>query len=164
MKKITILFIIIIIQGCQINKGPNPIIGTWSKCFRDGEYREYKINKDYILMLSKKDKEISIFRNKIEVNSLIISGFGDSFIQNKDTLVILATSRNSIVLKSKFTKLKFEFSKMENQIGKVDSVNLENWKSQTMLGFQKRAKLSNCQDLRTEKEKREAKGHRKFKF
>ena len=54
MKNLTLLFLIVTIQGCQINKEVNPIVGTWNKCFRDGEYREYKIDNHYMLMLSKK--------------------------------------------------------------------------------------------------------------
>lgn len=165
MKNLTILFLIIAVQGCQINKEVNPIVGTWNKCFRDGEYREYKIDNNYMLMLSKKNKELSYFKNKIENNTLIISGVNnDSFKQNTDTLLIISFSENSVILKSNFTKVKFDFNKMENSISDIDSTNLSHWKSQTMSDFQKRATLSKCMDIRTEKEKNKPKRHWRIGF
>ena len=165
MKNITLLFLIITLQACQIKKEPNPIVGTWNKCFRDGEYREYKIDYDYMLMLSKKNNEISLFKNKIENNTLIISGVAnDSFEQNVDTLLMMSFTDSSVILKSNFTKVKFDFTKMENNIKDIDSTNLSHWKNQTMLDFQKRATLSNCTDIRTEKEKNKPKRHWRIAF
>jgi hypothetical protein len=164
MKNLTILFLIFTVFGCQISKEPSPIVGTWNKCFRDGEYREYKIGNNHTLMLTMNDKGISLFKNKIENDALIISGVNDSLPNNTDTLTVISYTNDIIVLKSKFTKVEFELNKIENAIKKIDSTNIDEWKDKTLQDFQQRAGVINCPDLRTEKEKRKPKRHWKIAF
>ncbi len=141
--------------SCQKSKKEHSIIGTWSICFRDGEYREFKITDKYMLMLTLGSEQVSIFSNYIERNSLIWKSMDSEYSlpNNVDTVIIISQSNNRIVLKSKFMGTEIELNKIEDEIHEIDSTNLENWKRQTILNFQKRVELFNCPDLRTEDEK-----------
>lgn len=143
------------VLSCKKNNEKYIAIGTWYKCLGDGGYVEYKITEKYIIMLTTKSDEISLFRNKITHNKLIISEFknGTRLLMNNDTLVTISKSKNRIVLKSTYLYDKYEFNRAEFKIDEIDSANLEFWKIKTISEFKKRAEIKNCPDIRPESEK-----------
>ena len=151
LKGICILFLF---TGCQAFVSDHPAIGTWSKCNKDGSYREYKITDEYMLMLTTNSDEIWLYRSQVVDTNLVISEFknGSGLMGHNDTLVTLEKSKNSIVLRSVFTNT-FELNKREFDFDPIDSLHLEAWKNKTLADFKKRAELMNCPDIRTEEEK-----------
>lgn len=152
MKIISVLILFLLFQKCQQKKEPNPAIGSWSNCLRDGGYREFRIDPDFMVMLTTEYEDgIGLYTNKIENNSLIITGINVSMLYGADTLLIIPKSENSILLKNRFAEL--ELTKLNIEIGRVDSMNLESRKNEILRKFQERVELSKCPDLRTEEEK-----------
>lgn len=152
MKYTIIIFVFILTLSCQ-NKEINIFNGTWNKCHRNGEYTEWVIEQDRVFILGILKDDIAVFEYKIDNNSLIIKGLNVSLPYEIDTLVLISKTKKRIILEGGLGNQIIELNKIENGIVKIDSTNLEKWKSQTILNFQKRAEFYNCPDLRTEDEK-----------
>ncbi len=155
MRYLKIIFVLFLVFSCQKTNEKHIAIGTWNKCLNDGSYFEYKITDEYIMVLTTKSEEITLFRNKILDKTLIISEFKDGaeLLINNDTLVTISKSKDKVVLKSTYTFDKYEFNKAEFKINEIDSINLESWKNKMLSEFKKRAEFRNCPDLRTDNEK-----------
>ena len=153
MKYFYLLLTSILILSCQKNDSSEILIGTWNKCNKAGEYFEWKIDKTNILMLGIIKDDIALFENKIVNNSMIIKGLNIDLPNNIDTLVLISQTKNQITLQSNYNGQIIELRKMENTINEIDSLELDKWKRQNILSFQKRADLFNCPDQRTGNEK-----------
>ncbi len=156
MKTSKYLILLFLFIACQKPIKKHVAIGTWNRCNKDGSYIEYKITDQYMLLLNTtRADEIIIFRNKVLDNNLIISELknGTKILMNNDTLVTVEESSNKIILMSTWGLDTYELNKIELDFEPIDSTDLEQWKSKALKKFKKRAKLANCPDLRTEKEK-----------
>jgi hypothetical protein len=156
MKYLKYLFIFFLVLGCQKTNEKHVAIGTWNRCNKDGSYIEYKITEQYMLILtSNRPNEVIIFGNKVLDDNLISYQLknGTKILQDNDTLVTVKKSSDKVILMSTWGYDKYELNKAEFDYDKIDSTNLEKWKSQTLTEFKKRAESINCPDLRTEEEK-----------
>tara|TARA_R110002049_G_scaffold307482_1_gene508068 strand:- start:53 stop:598 length:546 start_codon:yes stop_codon:yes gene_type:complete len=155
MKTLKVIFISILFLGCQKTKNNFLTVGTWTICLKDGVYSEYKINENYILTMHEGSEEIWIFKNEINDSIMVLSNFknGNSGLPYNDTLRTLSYSKHKIIIRSNYTREKFELNKADFIIDDIDSTNLELWKSKTLSEFKKRSVMANCPDLRTDDEK-----------
>ena len=149
------MFIFFLFLGCQKTVNEHLAIGTWSRCFKDGVYSEYKIKDNYILNMFEGSEEIFIIKNEINDSIMILSNFelGNTRLPYNDTLRTLSNSKYKVILRSNYTRDKIELNKADFVIEDIDSMNLELWKSKTLSEFRKRSEIANCPDLRTEDEK-----------
>ena len=104
-----------------------------------------------LMLTTEYEDGIGLYTNKIENNSLIITGINVSMVYDADTLSIIPKSENVILLKNRFAE--FELRKLDVEIDRVDSINLEFRKTKILREFQERVELSKCPDLRSEEEK-----------
>ena len=157
MKILKIIFVLFLFLGCQKTIKEHLAIGTWTKCFKNGSYSEYKIKDGYMLMLTSGNgpDAIWIFKNKILDSIMIVSNFknGNTGLPYNDTLRTLSYSKHKIIFTSNGSRDNFELSKANFVIEDIDSTNFELWKSKTLSEFKIRYEIVNCPDLRTEDEK-----------
>ena len=153
MKYFYLLLTSILILSCQKNDNSDLLIGTWTKCNESGEYFEWKIDKNNILILGLIKDDIAIFENTLRDNSLIMKGINCELPNEIDTLVLISKSKNKITLKTSWINQIIELTRIENNIGKIDSTDIENWTKQTIFKFKERGEHFNCPDLRTKKDK-----------
>jgi hypothetical protein len=153
MRYLIILLTFILILSCKKNDNSELLIGTWTKCNESGQYFEWKIDKNNILILGLLKDDIAIFENTILDNSLIMKGVNCELPNEVDTLVFVDKSKNKIILKTSWNNQIIELTRIENSIEKIDSTDIENWTKQTIFKFKERGEHFNCPDLRTEKEK-----------
>ncbi|MCF1192256.1 hypothetical protein LRR18_11725 [Mangrovimonas sp. AS39] len=155
MKFIKVLFLSFLIASCHESTKKHVAIGTWNRCNKDGSYWEYKITDQYMLMLTTKYDDIGLFRNKIADTTMILSEFenGLGLLINNDTLVTIVKSKNKVILRSTWARDNILLNKADFDYDKIDSTNLDSWKTKTISEFKKRAALKKCPDLRTEEEK-----------
>jgi len=155
MKILKIIFIFFLFFGCQKTTKDHLAVGTWTYCFKDGVYSEYKIKENYILRMHEGSEEILIIKNEINDSIMILLNFknGNTHLPYNDTLRILSYSKHKIILRSNYVRDKIELKKADFVIEDIDSTNLELWKSKTLSEFKIRSKIANCPDLRAEDEK-----------
>ena len=154
MKNLTLLLLIIFLApSCQKQSVENPLIGTWSRCLDDGRYAEFRISHNLTVFLTSEFEHIALIDSEIKNDTLINrKGINSSLLFENDTLVLTYQSANKIILKSKWNYT-LELNRIEDNIGKIDSLNLEDWEKETFREFKKRAEIKNCPDLRTDEEK-----------
>ena len=151
MKFLKIFVLSLVFISCQ-----NKLIGTWTMCSMDGKYYEYKITKNYIIVLMEKLERPLVFKiEKLKKNGVLISEFkdGDEYIFNNDKLTLIAEDKNRITVKSSRFDEQYQMFKADFLIKEIDSTNLNTWYKETIIQYKKRAKLKKCQDIRSEKEK-----------
>ena len=153
MRYLIILLSSILILSCKKNDNSDLLIGTWNKCNKSGDYFEWKIDKNKVLMFGIINDDIAIFKNRITNNSMIIKGLNIDLPNNIDTLVLISRAKNKITLQSNYNKQIIELRKIENMINEIDSIDFDKWKTKNILSFQKRADLFGCPEQRAEKEK-----------
>ena len=151
MKFLKIFVLSLVFISCQ-----NKLIGTWTMCSMDGKYYEYKITKNYIIVLMEKLERPLVFKiEKLKKNGVLISKFkdGDEYMFENEKLTLVDENKNRITIKSSKFNKQYEFVKADFLIKEIDSTNLNIWYTETITQFKKRAKLKKCQDNRSEKEK-----------
>ncbi|WP_127139151.1 hypothetical protein [Flagellimonas oceanensis] len=155
MSKYSAFIILILLVGCQETSQSQEALGTWNYCTRDGNYEEWIITRDFLLIMSTKPKKFFLFQNEIKDGSLVISTIkGEiNLPMPKDTLIILVESKKKMILKSVFESEPLQLNRVEYDFEPVDWENLEYWKSKVHSEFEKRAALEKCPDLRSDEEK-----------
>jgi len=153
--KYSAFIILILIVGCQGTSQPNEALGTWNYCTRDGNYEEWIITRDFLLIISTKPKKFFLFQNEINDSSLVISTIkGEiNLPMPKDTLITLVESKEKLILKSFFESEPLQLNRVEYDFEPIDWKNLESWKKKIHSEFKKRAVLVKCPDLRSDEEK-----------
>ena len=157
MKKLKYILLFGVITACKTQK-PNPIIGSWCHCQRDGVYKEFKITKNYTTTSVSDfaehewDDGISFFESKIEDSLLIITnGINVTLLNPPEIQSFRVISDNEITFSNRYGV--YELNRLERPIPDIDSSALELWSKSYLDEFLKRARLSDCPDLRTEEEK-----------
>ena len=150
MKLLKIFLLTIIFISCQ-----NKLIGTWTMCSMDGKYYEYKITKNYIVVLQDKLDKPQVFKiKKIKQDEFLITEFknGDEYIFGNDKLTLVAADKNRITLKSSRFDKQYLFVKANFLIKEIDSTNLNAWHKETIIQYKKRAKNNECADSLNKKD------------
>ena len=156
VKNLIALSFLIFFIACE-QRDENKIIGSWWQCQRDGTYKEFKISSNYTTTIESDFFEhdygggISFYRCFIQDSlMIIIDGINVSWVF-PDTIVFERLSNDHMILKSNLGQS--EIFRLDQPILEIDSTNVELWKEQYRRDFLSRAKLANCSDLRTDKEK-----------
>ena len=89
--------------------------------------------------------------NRIHRNMMIIAGLNFDLMFGTDTLTLVSKTDSSLILNNRFGD--FELQRLNLEIPKIDSLNLEPTVKELLTGFKGRSLRANCPDLRTEEEK-----------
>ena len=156
MKNHFSLFTIIILFniGCETSVD-NRIIGNWNKCNQSGNYVEFEITENQLIILNSATDKILVFKNQISGNKMIISEYknGTSLMINPDTIYFKFLNQNRVEFNNGFTIDNVEMKRSQVTLENIDSTNVEFWKNKTLNKFNKRAQDIDCKDLRTDDEK-----------
>ena len=142
MKYLLILLVLILTLSCVKNNHSLQYFGTWSKCNSHGEYFEWQIGKDYVIMLGLFKNGTKIIQSKNDHNYIILHNV--DYEPHIDTFDLVSISENKLVLHRKFMNQIIELDRVDNYEYKIDSTNLENWSKETLLNFQERAVSKKC--------------------
>ena len=156
MKILKSLLILILFIGCQNTFKSHEALGTWNYCTKDGNYEEYVITNEFLLIMSTARKKFFLFRNEIIDSSLVISTIpGEiNLPMPTDTLVVVEKSADKVVLSSHFySPPQRQLNKIDFDFAPIDWNSLKSWKGKIQSEFKKRAKLKKCPDLRSDEEK-----------
>ncbi|TRX61464.1 hypothetical protein FNH22_05260 [Fulvivirga sp. M361] len=157
IKKLISITILGTILACETQK-PNPLIGSWGECRRDGTYKEYKINKHYTTTSVSDfqnhdyDNGMSFYKCHILDGMLIVTqGINVDLINPPETLRFEFITYNKVILKNSYGTS--ELTRIENEGHIVDSINLVNWRESYLKAFLQRSEQADCPDVRTDEEK-----------
>ncbi|MGL1886762.1 MAG: hypothetical protein OCD76_09620 [Reichenbachiella sp.] len=106
-----------------------------------------------MLHLTNESEEIYVMlhTNRIYKNFIIISGINVSLPPKIDTLFFDISPEHQLKLKHEYGEI--ELTWLNDNTFKIDSLNIDNWETQTLAEFNDRAERANCLDQRTEEEK-----------
>ena len=156
MKFLKSLLISFLILGCQETSESHAALGTWNYCTKDGNYEEFIITRDFLLVMSTRPKRFLLFKSEIIDSSIVISHLeGEVNLPTPtDTLIALENSMNTVVLKSIHSSKPIYLRRTEFEFSPIDWGSLPTWKDKVQSEFKKRAALHKCSDLRSDEEKK----------
>lgn len=150
---VLLMLLTLLFAGCKKEKsdGSHQILGVWQQCQRDGEYIEYLIGKDHLIMLPEStENEFMIYSNKVMDNAIVITGINVKLLEGVDTLNVNHISESALILEHEYGEIHLTRAGTYHE---VDSTDLETWKKTTLDAYKERLIVANCPDLRSDEEK-----------